>query len=188
MAVTSIAAAPWPWLLASLVEGSRHDLRREGRPADQDLESRSDRVVPGGQVSHPDALSQEGSEAAAGDAPCRATREDDRIAVPGNPLVDHLEADQAPLDPALSLACQLIAADEVSLFPAHDPAEVRLQNGGGLVDVVSVERHLRLEPQGVPCTQPRRRQPFRPARLHQPAPDLRRAGRRNVDLEAVLPR
>src|SRR5436309_13221660 len=122
MAVTSIAAAPWPWLLAALVEGSRHDLRREGRPADQDLESRSDRVVPGRQVSHPDALPQEGSEAAAGDGPFRATREDDRIAVPGNPLADHLKSDQSRAAPALSPARQPIAAEEAPLFPAPDPA------------------------------------------------------------------
>ena len=84
--------------------------------------------------------------------------------------------------PFCLLAREHVAADEVALVELHDPAEVGLERGGGVVDVVAVERHLRLEAQRVARAEA--------ARLHagvdELAQDARRVLGRDVDLEAVL--
>ena len=103
------------------------------------------------------------------------------------PAVDHLEADDLAGRALGLLAAQHVAAEERRLVPADDPAQVAFEHGGGLVHVVAVEAHRRLEAQRVARAEAARDQPVvlaRPARsaFHS----ARRELRRHEDLEAVL--
>src|SRR5688572_30580952 len=115
-----------------------------------------------------------------------AVRRAGRMAVPRNPPVDHLEADELAGDTLRSLPLERFPPEEVALLHLHDPAEVRLPRGDGLVDVVAVEGHARLEPQRVPRAEAARGRALVLPALQQSAEDLLRPLRREVDLEAVL--
>ncbi len=80
----------------------------------------------------------------------RAGRRLRRVAVAGDAAVRHLEPDEPARHARGLLRRERLAAEEVALVHLHDPAEVRLERGDGVVDVVAVERHLRLETQRVP--------------------------------------
>src|SRR6478735_5629112 len=61
-----------------------------------------------------------------------------------------LEADQAASDTALLLHAQRLEAEERrALVELHDPAEVGLERGDGIVDLVAVEGVAHLEPERV---------------------------------------
>ena len=65
--------------------------------------------------------------------------------MPGDPAIDHFESDEFAPRPLRSLALEDIASHEVALFELDDPAEVRFERRGGVVDIISVQRHLRFE-------------------------------------------
>src|SRR3954469_13584170 len=77
------------------------------------------------------------------------TAVDDRVAVPRDPSIHHLEPDQSAARPLGALALQDVAAHEVALLQLHDPGEVGLDRRGGVVDVVTVECHLCFEAQRI---------------------------------------
>ena len=70
----------------------------------------------------------------------------------------------------------------------HDPAEVGLEGRDRVVDVVAVERHLRLESQRVARAEPARRDAVDLSLLEQPPEDGLRVFGTAVDLEPVLAR
>ncbi len=111
---------------------------------------------------------------------------EDGIAVPGDGAVEHLEADQPARDSGGLLRGQGVAADEVAFGPGHDPLEIGLEHAGGVVDVVAVEPHRRLEPQRVARSQARRAQVDRPARVDQRVPHARGVLRRHEHLVAIF--
>ena len=75
----------------------------------------------------------------------------------------------------------------VPLGGLHHPAEPRLERIRGLVDVVAVERVLHLEPERVPGAETDGRRAVRLALGQEALPHRLGAGRRQVQLEPVLP-
>src|SRR5436309_15528560 len=110
------------------------------------------------------------------------------IAVPRDPAVDHLETDELALYALRLLALERVAAQKVPLLHFDDPAEVRLPRRDGVVDVVSVKRHPRLQPQRVAGAQPAGRCPVAAPLIQQSAEDPFRVLGREIQLEAVLAR
>src|SRR5438270_3963299 len=90
---------------------------------------------------------------AAGDDADLLASVDDRIAVPGDAAVDHLESRQLAARTFALLALQDVASEEVTLVDFHDPPEVGFERRGGLIDVVAVKRHLRFQAQRVARTE-----------------------------------
>src|SRR5258708_1666815 len=131
------------------VERQRHHARLAGAAADVDLDFGARGRQRNRYVGHPDGLLQERRLRAAGDDADRPARVDHRIAVPGDPAVDHLEPDDLARDAALLLLAQALMTGERRLLPSHRPAQVRLEDARGLVDVVAVQPHARLEPQRI---------------------------------------
>ena len=107
---------------------------------------------------------------------------DDRIAVPADAPIDHFEADQLPPRPLGLLPLQNFAAHEIAFLQLHDPAEVRLQRRRGMIDVIAVQRHFRLETQGVA----RAEAAGLDAAVDERAEHARTVLRLAVDLEAVF--
>src|SRR6266404_3710441 len=95
-----------------------------------------------------------------------------RVAMPGNPAVRHLEADELAGDALPLLPLEGFAAEELAFLHLHDPAEVRFPGGDRVVDVVAIESHLRLQAQGVARAEAARDDPLGPARFEQAAEDL----------------
>src|ERR1041385_8979114 len=141
-----IGASP---LLSALVERGGDDARPSLFASDQDHELGAGRRFVERKICESDRFFQCRRMRAAGDDADLLAAVDDRVSVPGDAAVDHLESDQFPARSLDLFALQHVAAVEVSLFELHDPAEVRLERRGGVIDVVAVERHLRFETQRV---------------------------------------
>src|SRR4029077_18059702 len=107
-------------------------------------------------VGDPDVLVDRGAVGAGGDDPDRAAVFLDRVTMTRNGLVHHLDADEAPPQAVGADLLERFAADEVALGRLDDPAESRLERVGGVVDIVTVERVLHLEPQGIARAEPDR--------------------------------
>src|ERR1044072_498968 len=63
--------------------------------------------------------------------------------------VRHFEAHEFALHAFGFLTCERLATGKVALIQLAYPTTVRLEQRGGLVDVVAVERHSCFEPQSV---------------------------------------
>ena len=109
-----------------------------------------------------------------------------RASVPRNPALEHLEADQPAARARPLLREQRLPADERFLVPADRPAEPRLDQGGRLVHVLTVQTHSRLQPERVASAEPCRAQAVSAAGVEQGRPDRRGLLRRHEQLEAVL--
>jgi hypothetical protein len=55
--------------------------------------------------------------------------------VPGDARIDHLEPDDLTTNALGLLLAQRVGSDEIRLLPPDDPAEVGLEDRGGLVNV-----------------------------------------------------
>src|SRR5580765_2742200 len=108
---------------------------------------------------------------------------DDGVAMAADATVDHLEADELAAGPLGLLTLEDVAAVKLALVELYDPAEARFQGGRRGVDVIAVQGHLRLETQGVACSEAAG---LDLAAGEELPPDPRRLGRRHVDFEAVL--
>src|ERR1043165_1734739 len=195
---TSPSKCTYSWLLAyllssgvmrvtplflSLVERRGDDAGPSLFAADQHRELRAGRRLFRRKIREADRFFQRRRVGAAGDDADLAAAVDDRLAVPGDAAVDHLESDELPPRPLGVLALQDVAAVEVAFFDLDDPAEVGLERRRGLVDVVAVEGHFRLEAQRVARAEAAR---LDVAGLDELAEDPLRLRRREVELEAVL--
>ncbi len=140
----------------------------------------------GRHVGHADRLLEKRRLRAAGDHADRLVVDHDGIAVPGDRAVVHLESDEPARDPGGLLRGQGLAADEVAFGPGHDPLEIGLEHAGGVVDVVAVQPHRRLEAQRVARAQACRAQVDRPAGVDQRVPHARGVLRRHEHLVAVF--
>ena len=124
----------------------------------------------------------------------RAARDDagllvldvDLVAMARDGAVEHLEADQLARHAFLLLPAQHVVADELLLLPADRPAEIGLEHGRRLVDVVAVEPHRRLEPQRVARAEAGGHDAGRFAGVEHRVPDALGRRRRHEHLEAVL--
>ena len=109
-----------------------------------------------------------------------------RVAVAGDGAVEHFEADNLPGDALGLLAHQHVAADELALVPADNPAQITLHDRAGLVHVVAVQAHGGFEAQRVARPQAGGHQPVGLPRFEQRVPQLRGELRRHKNLEAVF--
>ena len=74
-----------------------------------------------------------------------------------DPALDHFEARQFSLRPFGLLTLEDVASHEIAFFELDDPGEVGFQRGGGVIDVVAIERHLRFEAERVARAEAARR-------------------------------
>src|SRR5262249_44872486 len=171
------------YLLLPLVERRLDDPRARLAPADVHGELLAD--VAGGrrQQREPDGPAERGG--------MRAGRDDAGaggglrgVAVPRDPAIAHLEADEPARDSLGLLLLERAAAEEIALLHLDDPAQVRLPRRDRVVDVVAVERHLRLEAQRVSRSEAAGLDSLGLARLQQRAKDLLRRFGRKIKLEA----
>src|ERR1041385_840133 len=154
----------YSWLLAYLLSSGviestpsfgafverRRDNARSGLfSSDQDAEFRAWRRFSERKIREADRFFQRRRMRPAGDHADLFLAVDDWVAVAADAALDHLESHQLPARSLGLLALQDVAAVEVALLQLDDPSEVRLQRGGGVVDVVAVQGHLGLEAQRV---------------------------------------
>src|SRR6185503_16452329 len=115
---------------------------------------------------------------------------DDVVAVPRDRarLGGDAEPDEAALHALGLLLGEHIAPEERSLVELDGPAEAGLERRGRVVDVVAVQRQLRLEPQRVARAEADRQAAERLRGVEQRRPQADRVGARARELEAVLAR
>src|SRR5882762_4073346 len=91
------------------------------------VEGRAHRGPGRGQVAQPDVLLEERSVAAGGDRARGLVADADRIPVPGDAAVHHLETHELACRALLLLRFQNAAADEIplALIQGNDPAQSR---------------------------------------------------------------
>src|SRR5207244_3648035 len=94
------------------------------------------------------------------------------------------EADELAARALRFLALEDVASHEITLVKFHDPAKVGFERRGGVVDVISVERHLRFETQRVSGPQTA----WRHTGLDDLFEQQRTFRRRNVDFESIFAR
>src|SRR4029453_6801309 len=92
----------------SFIERKRHDLRLGGAAADIDVDLAAWRRESRGNVCHPDGLPQEWRLRAARDPTDGLTGAHDRIPLPRNAALEHLEANQGARGSALFLLEQAV--------------------------------------------------------------------------------
>src|SRR5688500_2281725 len=109
----------------------------------------------------------------------------DLVAGTRDGVVDHLEADQLAFGTGRLDRLQRGAADEIALLELHDAAHVRLERIRVTPELVAVQRHPRLEAQGVTRAEPAGPQAMPIARIGDGRPQLARAARVAEELEAV---
>src|SRR5947209_14049412 len=84
---------------------------------------------------------------------------------------------------------QPVASNEITLTKFANPAKVGLEQGGGLVNLVTVERHCGLQPQGVPRREPTRQHAAGSAkisRVEKLFPQTFSLLRRSIDFKTIF--
>src|SRR5829696_5301886 len=157
-----------PWLsLLALVERQLYGMGLDGPVPDHHLEPI---FYPRRDERKPYRPVQRRRESTAGDAPHGLVLHLDRMVVARDAPPLHLEADELLSQPLLLLLFQSVLADELLLLVQVDgEADAGLERRRLGVELVAVEAHPGLEPQGVARPQARRRR----AGLKELAPDAR---------------
>lgn len=147
-------------------------------------------------IPHGNVLAQSGAGAAACDlANLLPLLVHDLDALPRGRALDQ-EADPPPLDAQAALALEdELLGDELRAVVARvgappllgdDPAQASLDGGGGVIQVVAVQAHARLEPQAVPRAQARELELLRADGQQRLGHGHGLPGGGDRDLEAVL--
>src|SRR6516225_2246339 len=149
---------PSSLLFRALVERHGDDRGAGPAPADVDIEFSARRRVLDRQVHHANGLLEKRRLRATGDRSGSAApaRDVDLVTGTRNAALEQLEADDLARRPVRFLRAEGAGAEEVLFVPADDPAQVGLEHRRGLVDVVAVEAHARLEAEGVARAEPAR--------------------------------
>ena len=97
------------------------------------------------------------------------------------------QANQHPARRGLGRRGQRVPADEIpGLVELHHPAQARVERRDGRAEFVAIQRHARLQPEGVPCGQPGRHQAGLGPRRGQRGPDVLRVLRGGEQLETIF--
>src|SRR5262249_9666651 len=127
-----------------------------------------------------------GGGAAAGAPACRRAVDLDFVAVAPDAAPAHFKTDPLAGNSLLFLLDERVAADETASVEFHDPGEIGFPGRDRRIYLMSVERHLRFEPERISRPQTRGLDAEFFAGRKDLTPDARRFRRSDVDFKAIL--